>query len=739
MANGTNTTLNYSGMLNVDGSAQTATGGAPVGTGNGGSATLNASGNIFKPLGSSFLFTGTSIGANGAGGGNGGNATTTVSGNILNASTTLTSIELDSIAEAGTGTKYGNATATMSGNIINYTNGTATNVVLKDQAFVNGSTNVNNLIDSTANNGNSAFGTKTATVSGNVVTGNINNFTIDADAYLSNATASISGNVFNAKAGSGVGKTVTLEAMGQTISITGNVLNLGKQNVTVELDQLGPTYKSTFAGNIFNGSGTNILTLDETQQPASPSLDTASFNVGTHILTFDGQSNIINNFAGVAFAGDTNATFVGTSGNDTLNGSSSTTTGTLIFQGNGGMDAITGGPNALNVVDFAGGDWQYNITPNANQPFIDPTTVATVPGNIIAPNAVIPASNDTLHDIQRLKFLSPVAVSDVNDDGFGDQVIYNTTTGGLQVDLPSGPVVAGQPTTLTTVPETGTTAGYNAIGTGQFTPDTNRDASLLLQSSTTGALEIASGLASGTPTITPLTSSLVGFNDSTTFTGWTAITAGDFNGDASSDILLQQGSGGPVEIAFLKTSVTDPVGKVDAISAVTAPSGTGWNAISAGDFNGDGNSDILWQNSTTGAIDVSLMNGASGTPTSVGTADAGFTAIGTGDFNGDGKSDILFYNSTTHQADIWLMNGTTKVADSGPINAPTTPAVTYTLTGAEDVNKDGFSDLVWTGSPGYLVATEMTGTSNTVSVLNQNITLGAMPSGFHLVASTGGG
>ena len=68
MANGTNTTLNYSGMLNVDGSAQTATGGTPVGTGNGGSATLNASGNIFKPLGTSFLFTGTSIGANGVGG-----------------------------------------------------------------------------------------------------------------------------------------------------------------------------------------------------------------------------------------------------------------------------------------------------------------------------------------------------------------------------------------------------------------------------------------------------------------------------------------------------------------------------------------------------------------------------------------------------------------------------------------------------------------------------------------------
>ncbi len=72
---------------------------------------------------------------------------------------------------------------------------------------------------------------------------------------------------------------------------------------------------------------------------------------------------------------------------------------------------------------------------------------------------------------------------------------------------------------------TGTySSGYNAIGTGQFTPDTNRDASLLLQSSSTGQLEIATNLASGTPTITPsYHRGTPGLDTSTTFTGWTAI------------------------------------------------------------------------------------------------------------------------------------------------------------------------------------------------------------------------
>jgi hypothetical protein len=42
-------------------------------------------------------------------------------------------------------------------------------------------------------------------------------------------------------------------------------------------------------------------------------------------------------------------------------------------------------------------------------------------------------------------------------------------------------------------------------------------------------------------------------------------------------------------------------------------------------------------------------------------------AIGTGDFNGDGHSDILFQNTSSGQVSIWEMNGNTLIG-SGAVS-----------------------------------------------------------------------
>ena len=91
---------------------------------------------------------------------------------------------------------------------------------------------------------------------------------------------------------------------------------------------------------------------------------------------------------------------------------------------------------------------------------------------------------------------------------------------------------------------------------------------------------------------------------------------------------------------------------------VGANPGPSWQAIGTGDFNDDGHSDILWQN-TNGQAAIWEMNGTNviGGATVGANPGPSWKAIGTGDFNDDGHSDILWQN-TNGQAAIWEMNGT---------------------------------------------------------------------------------
>src|SRR6266446_2380707 len=77
------------------------------------------------------------------------------------------------------------------------------------------------------------------------------------------------------------------------------------------------------------------------------------------------------------------------------------------------------------------------------------------------------------------------------------------------------------------------------------------------------------------------------------------------------------------------------------------------------DFSGNGRSDILWRNRSTGQNQIWFMNG--GTLTSAANtnpvADPNRVVAGVADFNGDGKADILWHNNATGENRLWLMSG----------------------------------------------------------------------------------
>ena len=159
----------------------------------------------------------------------------------------------------------------------------------------------------------------------------------------------------------------------------------------------------------------------------------------------------------------------------------------------------------------------------------------------------------------------------------------------------------------------------------------------------------------------------------------------DFNGDGKSDILWQDNSTGARVILFMNG--TSPLGV-----AVLGTVPTSWNIVGSGDFNADLNSDILWENSSTGQHFIELMNGTSySSIVDLGTVPTSWHIVGSGDFDADGNPDILWENSSTGQHFIELMNGTSysSIVDLGTL--PTS----WHIAGAADFDGDGKTDVLW--------------------------------------------
>jgi hypothetical protein len=178
----------------------------------------------------------------------------------------------------------------------------------------------------------------------------------------------------------------------------------------------------------------------------------------------------------------------------------------------------------------------------------------------------------------------------------------------------------------------------------------------------------------------------------------TKLLRGDFNGDGNNDILWQNIDG---------SSAMWLMNGLSAIGGgVLLGPGTGWSVQQVGDFNGDGKSDILWQN-TDGSSAIWLMDGIStisgGGILGPGT---GWSVKRVGDFNGDGKTD-LFWQNIDGSAAIWLMDGVNALSGTGLVG----PASGWSIQNVGDFNGDGNSDIVWQNLDGRAAIWLMNGLS----------------------------
>ncbi|MFV1876856.1 FG-GAP-like repeat-containing protein [Nioella sp.] len=156
----------------------------------------------------------------------------------------------------------------------------------------------------------------------------------------------------------------------------------------------------------------------------------------------------------------------------------------------------------------------------------------------------------------------------------------------------------------------------------------------------------------------------------------------DLTGDGTSDILWRNGTTGSV-------GMFDMAGGTPSWQGLGGAS-TAWQVAGLGDFDGDGTDDILWRNETTGGTGMFAMGSGSPVWNGLGTAGAEWQIMGVGDFNGDGTDDILWQNSSNGGVGMFAMSdGSSSWQGIGGSSAP------WEIVATGDITGDGIDDIIW--------------------------------------------
>src|SRR4028119_155882 len=161
----------------------------------------------------------------------------------------------------------------------------------------------------------------------------------------------------------------------------------------------------------------------------------------------------------------------------------------------------------------------------------------------------------------------------------------------------------------------------------------------------------------------------------------------DFNKDGNLDLAFASAGLNSVSIAL-----GDGTGQFGTASYFNTYSGTDLSTMSVavGDFNKDGNSDLVTADYGTNDVSFLLGNGDGtfGAATYFGVGSRPYT-VAVGDFNGDGNSDLATANQTSNNVSILPGNGNGTFGTATTLSVGSTPY--FVLVG--DFNKDGKPDL----------------------------------------------
>jgi hypothetical protein len=237
-----------------------------------------------------------------------------------------------------------------------------------------------------------------------------------------------------------------------------------------------------------------------------------------------------------------------------------------------------------------------------------------------------------------------IATPDFDGDVSLDLVLQNQADGRLEAWAMNG---LTRNSVLSLAPSQVADTGWKIIGTGDFDGDSYLD---LVWQHDDGRIAVwfmnGTTQRSGTLIDPPLVDDLQ----------WRIRAVADLNHDGRADLIWRHQGDGRIAVWFMdgnrmiSGTLLTP-GQVDDL---------GWDIVGAGDFNGDDEWDLVWQHAD-GRIAVWLMHGtelADGSlisPPQV--SDTSWRIRGAGDINGDGHCDLIWQNEADGRVAAWLMHG----------------------------------------------------------------------------------